>query len=63
MSLFSRIPVSTGPDEYAEPYDEHSVLKMPANALVNLVYLLIGVCWLCRAFCTRGAGQINTPPA
>ncbi|GEM_PF-1965222 len=51
MSLLNRISVSTGPAEYAEPYDEHSLLKMPANALVNIVYLLIGVCWLCRILC------------
>jgi hypothetical protein len=53
MSLFNRIPVRTGPAEYAEPYDERSLLKMPANALVNLVYLLIGVYWLCRILCMR----------
>ena len=49
MSPFDRIVVELGPTAYAEPYVGGSFLKMPANALVNVIYPAVGIYWLTRA--------------
>lgn len=50
--LFDSIEVETGYDHYAEPADSKlgpipfpSFIKMPANALVNIGYLLVALYW------------------
>ena len=51
MSWLDAIDVPLGPATYAEPFDPHSLLKMPANALVNGAYLLVAAGWL--GWCAR----------
>jgi hypothetical protein len=46
VSLLDAISVPSGPSAYAEPFDPHSALKMPANALVNAAYLLVAAFWI-----------------
>ncbi|MFL5319428.1 MAG: hypothetical protein ACJ790_07205 [Myxococcaceae bacterium] len=49
MSLFDAIDVPLGPSTYAESFAADTLLKMPANALVNAGYVLVGAYWLWRA--------------
>jgi hypothetical protein len=44
--LFDAIQVEVGPQAYAEPFAADTLLKMPANALVNLGYLVVAAYWL-----------------
>ena len=48
-SLLARLHLHLGPAAYAEPFAPHTLLKMPANALVNLAYLLVAAGWLAWA--------------
>jgi len=45
LELFDSMTVETGPAAYAEAFDSNTFLKMPANALVNLGYLVMGGSW------------------
>jgi len=54
--FWQQIVVEIGPAGYAEPYDPQSLLKMPANALVNLAYPVVGLYWL------RRIGSVDGPP-
>jgi hypothetical protein len=49
LSLLDAIPVPLGPATYAEPFDPQSLLKMPANALVNAGYFVVAAYWLREA--------------
>jgi hypothetical protein len=49
MGPFDTIAVELGPAAYAEPFVAGSPLVMPANALVNVGYLVVGGYWLSRA--------------
>ncbi len=40
--MFDSIDVPAGPAAYAETFAADTFLKMPANALVNVGYLLVG---------------------
>eukprot|EP01112_Ceratiomyxa_fruticulosa_P016313 TRINITY_DN4908_c0_g1_i1.p1 TRINITY_DN4908_c0_g1~~TRINITY_DN4908_c0_g1_i1.p1 ORF type:complete len:269 (-),score=40.13 TRINITY_DN4908_c0_g1_i1:84-890(-) len=42
---FNKIRVGLGKEEYAELYDEKTLLKMPFNAIVNVGYLLVAIYW------------------
>jgi len=44
--MFDSVVVESGPTHYAEPFRGETFLKMPANALVNLGYILVGLMWL-----------------
>jgi len=44
--LLEPVVIEGGASHYAEPYDENSFLKMPANAMVNLGYVLVSLYWL-----------------
>src|SRR5437870_4296900 len=59
MEWLSRIAVELGPAAYAEPYDADTLLKMPANALVNGLYVVVGLAWLAR---TRGPAHATLRP-
>ncbi len=48
--MFESVDVPAGPAAYAERFLADSFLKMPANAAVNMGYLLVGGLWLYRAF-------------
>jgi hypothetical protein len=48
-SPFDTIVLELGAAAYAEPFVANSWLKMPANALVNAAYLVVGGLWLSRA--------------
>lgn len=47
--MFETVDVPAGPAAYAEAFASDTLLKMPANALVNVGYLLVGGYWLYRA--------------
>ena len=53
-ALFEKIAVESGGAAYAEPFDAASFLKMPANALVNVGYLILGLYWLRRVLKEHG---------
>jgi len=42
---FQSIRVGLGKEEYAEQYDENTLLKMPFNALVNVGYVFVALYW------------------
>lgn len=46
FTIFERVDVELGLEYYAEKGDPSTFLKMPANASVNLGYLLVGLYWL-----------------
>lgn len=46
--LLDGMDLPVGAAHYAEPFDAGSFLKMPANALVNVAYVLVGLYWLHR---------------
>ncbi|XP_078370168.1 transmembrane protein 187-like [Oculina patagonica] len=46
FSIFERVKVELGLEHYAEKGDPSTFLKMPANASVNLGYVLVGLYWL-----------------
>lgn len=46
FTTFERVDVELGLEYYAEKGDPSTFLKMPANASVNLGYLLVGLYWL-----------------
>ncbi|RMX37029.1 hypothetical protein pdam_00005066 [Pocillopora damicornis] len=46
FTIFERVNVELGLEYYAEKGDPSTFLKMPANASVNLGYLLVGLYWL-----------------
>jgi hypothetical protein len=50
VSLWDGVEVPLGASTYAEPFAADTLLKMPANALVNVGYLLVAAYWLleCR---------------
>lgn len=45
-TLFENADVPAGPSAYAEAFAAETFLKMPANALVNVGYLVVGGYWL-----------------
>lgn len=47
-SLLDRIPLELGPAAYAEPFAADTFLKMPWNAVVNGLYLVVCAFWLLR---------------
>ena len=49
LAWLDAISVPLGPSTYAEPFDPASPLKMPANALVNVAYLVVAAFWLWEA--------------
>lgn len=49
FSVFERANVELGFHHYAEKADPDTILKMPANAVVNLGYGMVGLYWLRRA--------------
>lgn len=46
FTIFERVKVELGAEHYAEKSDPSTFLKMPANASINLGYVLVGVYWL-----------------
>ena len=46
FTIFERAKVELGVEHYAEKGDPSTFLKMPANASVNLGYVLVGIYWL-----------------
>jgi len=46
FTTFERAKVELGVEHYAEKGDPSTFLKMPANASVNLGYVLVGIHWL-----------------
>ena len=46
FTIFERAKVELGLEHYAERGDPSTFLKMPANASVNLGYVVVGVNWL-----------------
>lgn len=46
FTIFERAKVELGLEHYAEKGDPSTFLKMPANASVNLGYVLVGIYWL-----------------
>lgn len=48
LRLLDRAKVELGLEHYAEKGDPNSFLKMPANALVNIGYALVGIYWIRR---------------
>ena len=46
MALVDALHLALGPSAYAEPFDPHTFLKMPANALVNAGYLAVAAFWI-----------------
>jgi len=53
--------VDLGASHYAEPFDERSSLKMPINALVNIVYIVSGLFWLFHAYVLKEVGHGAQP--
>jgi len=49
LKLLDRAKVELGLEHYAERGDPNSFLKMPANALVNIGYTVLGIYWILRA--------------
>eukprot|EP01137_Pigoraptor_chileana_P002231 Opistho-2@40774 len=49
MSILQRVHVELGAQHYAEPYNGNTFLKMPANAIVNAAYVVVGAHWLNRS--------------
>ena len=43
FTIFERVNVELGLEHYAEKGDPSTFLKMPANAAVNLGYVLLGI--------------------
>lgn len=48
LKLLDRAKVELGLEHYAEKGEPNSFLKMPANALVNIGYSLLGLYWIGR---------------
>ena len=48
FKVLDRAKVELGLEHYAEPGDAKSFIKMPANALVNVGYSIIGLYWIIR---------------
>lgn len=46
IDLFKDADVPGGPNHYAEPFQQNHPLKMPFNAMVNIIYPLVGFFWL-----------------
>lgn len=46
FTIFDHVKVELGLEHYAEKGDPSTFLKMPANASVNLGYVLVGLYWL-----------------
>ena len=46
FGVLDRAKVDTDFNHYAEKADPSSFLKMPANALVNIAYSLVGIYWI-----------------